>query len=95
MKTKILKLTIKKQWFLLIKDGVKKEEYRTIKDYWTKRLVNREYDFVEFRNGYRHDSPKITLEYLGFEIKTPNLEWCPAEYLNTKFYAIKLGEIIK
>lgn len=36
---KTLKLTIKKKWFDMILSGEKKEEYREIKDYWTKRLV--------------------------------------------------------
>ncbi|WP_101690715.1 hypothetical protein [Dysgonomonas massiliensis] len=39
MNNKILRLTLKKQWFDMIASGVKKEEYREIKDYWTNRLV--------------------------------------------------------
>lgn len=34
----VLHLTLKKYWFDMIKSGVKKEEYREIKDYWVKRL---------------------------------------------------------
>lgn len=34
-----LHLTLKKKWFDLILSGEKKEEYREIKDYWAKRLV--------------------------------------------------------
>lgn len=37
--TKILHLTLKKRWYDLIKSGVKVEEYREIKMYWWKRLV--------------------------------------------------------
>lgn len=36
---KILKLTLKKEWFDMFLSGQKKEEYREIKDYWTTRLV--------------------------------------------------------
>jgi len=36
---KILHLTLKKKWFDMIASGEKKEEYRTIKKYWAKRLV--------------------------------------------------------
>jgi len=36
---KILNLTLKKEWFELIKSGVKTEEYREIKSYWEKRLL--------------------------------------------------------
>ena len=34
----VLHLTLKKYWFDMIKSGIKKEEYREIKDYWVKRL---------------------------------------------------------
>ena len=33
-------LTLKKQWFDMILSGEKKEEYREIKPYWTKRFEN-------------------------------------------------------
>lgn len=36
---RVLKLTLKKKWFDMFLSGQKKEEYREIKDYWTKRLV--------------------------------------------------------
>lgn len=39
----MLVLLIKKKWFDMIKSGEKKEEYREIKPYWTKRL-NNEFD---------------------------------------------------
>ena len=39
----MLVLPIKKEWFDMIKSGKKKEEYREIKPYWTKRL-NNEFD---------------------------------------------------
>ena len=40
----MLTLTIKKKWFDMIKSGEKKEEYREIKPYWTKRFYNNLYD---------------------------------------------------
>ena len=49
---KILTLTLKKKWFDMIKSREKKEEYRDIKPYWTKRLKNKSYDKVEFTCGY-------------------------------------------
>lgn len=42
MKKKILTLTISKQWFDMIADGRKNEEYRDIKPYWASRLVNQQ-----------------------------------------------------
>lgn len=35
---KTLTLSLKKQWFDKIKDGIKKEEYREISEYWFKRF---------------------------------------------------------
>lgn len=37
---KILHLTLKKKWFDMIYSGEKKEEYREIKSYWIKRLID-------------------------------------------------------
>lgn len=42
MKKKVLTLTISKQWFDMILSGEKTEEYREIKSYWIKRLVNQD-----------------------------------------------------
>jgi len=54
--TKILHLTLKKQYFDEILIGTKKFEYREIKEYWTKRLFNenkvKDYDIIYFSNGY-------------------------------------------
>lgn len=46
---KILKLTLKKKWFDMILSGEKKEEYREIKEYWSKRLVSTSYSAVTFK----------------------------------------------
>ena len=37
----VLHLTLKKQWFDMIASGEKKEEYREIKLYWIKRLIDK------------------------------------------------------
>ena len=36
----ILDLPLKKQWYQMIESGIKKEEYREIKPYWEKRLLD-------------------------------------------------------
>lgn len=36
---RVLNLTLKKQWFDMISKGIKPEEYREVKAYWTKRLL--------------------------------------------------------
>lgn len=70
----MLTLPIKKKWFDMIKSGEKKEEYREIKPYWTKRFCHALYDLelgnssktlynavgtVIFKNGYQKNAPKI------------------------------------
>lgn len=38
MEKKTLCLSLKKEWYNMIESGVKKEEYREIKPYWSKRF---------------------------------------------------------
>ena len=76
---KTLTLTIAEPWFSMIRDGKKKEEYREIKPYYKSRLQGRFY-FKKFeklvlRNGYRADSPKITLKNPRIRIGTGRPEW--------------------
>lgn len=85
----ILFLTIKKQWFDMIKAGIKKEEYREIKPYFDAKIKGRQYDAVLFQNGYNKESPRLLIEYKGYEIKSGNPEWGGGY---GKCYAIKLGK---
>ena len=43
-KKNVLNLVVSKQWFDMIVSGEKTEEYREIKPYWIKRLVNQDAD---------------------------------------------------
>lgn len=52
---KTLHLPLKKEWYRMIESGVKTEEYREIKPYWKKRLVDYKtlktyYDWILLRN---------------------------------------------
>ena len=57
---KSLILPLKKKWFNMIKAGVKKEEYRELKDYWFGRFYHSvtpdgtscKYDRIVFTLGY-------------------------------------------
>jgi len=90
---KVLHLTLKKKWFDLIASGVKKEEYREMKDYWHKRLSDKTYDVIQFRNGYNPDSPVVVVEWVGITYGFGFQEWgAPEDY---PVYIIKLGEIIR
>ena len=70
-----MQLIIKEPWFTMIKDGIKQEEYRDIKEYYTSRFKNLgliEIDpkrgpeptdnalvVIEFKNGYAKDAPTM------------------------------------
>lgn len=92
---KVLHLTLKKQWFDMIASGEKREEYREIKPYWTRRLADiraDEYDAVRFRNGYRTDSPAVTVELEGIFSGFGRKEWgAPSE----RVYILRLGRILQ
>lgn len=103
---KVLKLTLKKQWFDMILSGEKKEEYRKVKPFWEKRLIFNydelidelgvvefaEYDLVEFTHGYGNHRPKVTLECKGIEIGKGNPDWgAPLEDV----FIIKLGNEVE
>ena len=100
--SKVLQLTIKKEWFDMIASGEKKEEYRDIKQYWKNRLVLRQYpikflniESIKFYNGgYCSDSlPHFTIKCEGIEQRTGKPEWGASP--GKSYYVIKLGEIIK
>lgn len=50
MEKKVLALTVSKQWFDMIADGKKDEEYREIKPYWVARLFHNNSNIVDARN---------------------------------------------
>ena len=98
---RILKLTISRQWFDMILYGEKKEEYREIKPYWERRLYHiyypqirqfREYDAVEFRNGYSKKSPVMLVDCIEITAGIGNPAWGAPDY---PVFIIKLGEILK
>ena len=48
----VLTLRVKGESFKQIREGIKKEEFRAVTPYWTKRLLDREYDKVAIIWGY-------------------------------------------
>jgi len=97
-----LNLTLKKKWFDMILSGEKKEEYREIKWYWKKRLVNwsrlvpytvyKDYETITFKNGYHKDAPTMVVEFKGINEGKAVPEW--SDSWEDNVYVIKLGEII-
>tara|TARA_R110000824_G_scaffold316949_1_gene504187 strand:+ start:208 stop:471 length:264 start_codon:yes stop_codon:yes gene_type:complete len=80
---KILHLNLFRKYFDEIAEGTKTIEFRDRTDYWKKRLVNREYDMIKFRNGYAKDAPTMLVEYYGLNVGNPFA------------YEIQLGKIIE
>ena len=90
---KILDLVLKKQWFDMIKDGNKREEYREIKPYWTKRLTNTDGSFknfthIKFRCGYTNRFIIYRIESIA--IGQGKVEWGGIE--NKEVYVIKFAD---
>lgn len=102
-KKNVLTLVVSKEWFDMIADGRKTEEYREIKPYWIKRLAKaynqgmwvsgksyfKPYTRVLFINGYRKDSPRIENEIESITIGKPKKGLCPDKWLDTEFFIIK------
>lgn len=61
----VLHLTLKRCWFDMIHSGIKKEEYREVKPYWSTRLQGKRFDAVRFRNGYGTNAPEVTVSLSG------------------------------
>ena len=78
---KILHLNLFRKFFDQIAEGTKTIEYRDRTDYWKKRIENREYDIIKFRNGYAKNAPTMLVEYKGYNIGSE--------------YELKLGKIIE
>lgn len=85
---KTLHLILKAQWYNMIEQGIKKEEYREDKDYWKKRLCRYDYDAVCFHYGYT--SRTMTFEIENLRFGTGNPEWGAKE--GKRYFVIKLGE---
>ena len=105
---KILHATLEAKWFHMILSGIKKEEYRTIKPYWTNRLLNadfsdgrkfvfddnqRHYDAIQFTNGYSTNAPRMLISYHGVKVGNTKTGW--ADSYVTEVFVLSLGKIIK
>lgn len=89
---KLLHLTLKKQWFDMIASGEKKEEYRQIKPYWERRLIDNDAEAIHFRNGYSKGAPAMIVQLKNIGVGLGNPHWgAPAKPV----YVLELGEILE
>jgi hypothetical protein len=82
----ILHLNLRREFFSQIAAGSKRVEYREQKPYWKKRLENRKYDAIQFRNGYAINAPEMLVEFCGLRRYGKG---------RNAYYAIRLGKILK
>jgi len=91
MRSKVLYLTVTKHWFDEIANGDKKEDFREIKPYWEKRLLERDYVFVQVKNGYGNDRPAMLFRWNGYRV-SDSIEETDLGY--GRFFAIDLSRFI-
>ena len=92
---KILTLNLNKEYFDEILSGNKKEEYREVKEYWTKRLKQK-YDRIVIKCGYpklEDISKEIWFEWNGFVKKKINHKHFGSK--KVEVYAIDLNKKIE
>lgn len=99
---KILDLVLTYHWYDMIESGEKKEEYREIKPYWIRRLIEQpmdedsghvffcDYDYVRFHRGYTSTTMTFTVREISIGGGKP--EWgAPTD---SHVFIIKLGKRI-
>lgn len=97
----MLTLQIKRKWFDMIVSGEKKEEYREIKPYYTKRfqsigLLDRyglptvSIEKVVLKNGYSSDSRQALVD-VTIDIKQGKSEWGAEP--NQEYYCLLIKKI--
>ena len=62
-KAAVLHLNLHREFFARIASGEKTTEYRDRTEYWKTRLEKRQYDVIQFRNGYATDAPEMLVEF--------------------------------
>jgi len=99
----VLYLPLTKKWFLMIKSGIKKEEYRDLTKFYYSRLtktidekvVFKNFDIIEFTMGYPkkdETNRRIRYKFGGISIGKGNPLW-GAKY-GKEYFIIKIGERI-
>jgi len=82
----VLHLNLHREFFSQIAAGTMRTENRSQTAYWKRRLENRKYDVIQFRNGYATNAPEMLVEFRGLRRHDKG---------RTGYYAIRLGRILK
>jgi hypothetical protein len=82
----VLHLNLHREFFAAIANKTKRVGYRRRTRYWKIRLEGRNYDVIQFRNGFATKAPEMLVEFCGVRrVK----KW------GNNLYAIQLGCIMK
>jgi hypothetical protein len=100
---KILKIAILKDAFDEILSGEKTEEYQDFIPFWEEQLLIkdkegvrfREYNAVEFRNGFEANVPSVLLEWKGTELELFDEATRGSKDPEDYYFVINLGKIIE
>lgn len=84
--SKFLHVNLQREFFAAIAVGRKRIEYRKQSSYWRKRLEDRKYDAILFRNGYAKNAPEMLVEFRGLRRYGDE---------RSAYYAIRLGKILR
>ena len=98
MITITLDLVVKSNWYDMIESDIKKEEYREVKPFWIKRLIDnyemlecnhefKHFDAVRFHRGYTNKA--CTFKLRGITIGKGNPEWGAPD---KEVFILKLGD---
>lgn len=82
---KTLNLVLKHKWYDMIASGEKKEEYRNIKPYWEKRLI----DYKRLSAYYEEHYKEIRIKQFFFPHRQPIEDICHAfshGYTHVRFF---------
>ena len=85
-------IIIKGEYFNQILSETKKEEYRIVKPFWAKKIIDKKYSHIIFQKGYNKNTPRIEAEYLGYEIRKINHKHF-GELFEMECFVLKLGNI--
>lgn len=96
-----LHLNLKKKWFDMILSGEKKEEYREIKEYYSRifhktgiKIKGKIYHPTDivfvFSNGYQKNRRQMKYFCDGLRVGFGNIKWGAKK--DTQYYILQIGE---
>lgn len=104
----VLDLPLKKEWYEMIESGIKKEEYREIKPYWSKRFVGEDepvvvehysddgcnvFGYTNVRFRYGYTKRTMLFELKDITIGKGKTEW--GAPVDKEVFILKLGDRIE